>query len=95
MKDRLEGILLGSLGVLAFSITLPATRFVVPQLGAAFIGFGRGAVAGALALLVVLIMREPLPPRQYWSGLAIVVAGRHHRLPVVLRDRAAHAAERA
>jgi drug/metabolite transporter (DMT)-like permease len=75
MKDRLEGILLGALGVLAFSLTLPATRFVVPQLGAPFVGFGRGAVAGTVALLVVLVMREPLPPRQYWSGLAIVALG--------------------
>lgn len=75
MKTRIEGILLGLLAVLAFSVTLPATRLAVPELGAAFIGFGRGAVAGLLALIVVLVLREPLPDRRHWKGIAIVSLG--------------------
>jgi drug/metabolite transporter (DMT)-like permease len=75
MKIRLEGILLGLLSVLAFSVTLPATRIAVPELGAAFVGVGRGAVAGLIALLVVLVLREPLPERRYWKGIAIVALG--------------------
>ncbi len=67
--------MLGLLGVLAFSVTLPATRLAVPQLGAAFVGCGRGVVAGLLALLVVLVLREPLPDRRYWKGIAIVSLG--------------------
>jgi len=68
-------MLLGMVGVLAFSITLPATRVAVPQLGAPFVGFGRGLVAGLLALLVALVMRERLPDRRYWKGIAIVSFG--------------------
>jgi len=75
MRNRVEGIVLGLLGVLAFSVTLPATRLAVPQLGAAFVGCGRGVVAGLLALLVVLVLREPLPDRRYWKGIAIVSLG--------------------
>jgi drug/metabolite transporter (DMT)-like permease len=75
MRNRIEGILLGMVGVLAFSITLPATRVAVPQLGAAFVGFGRGFVAGLLALLVALVMREPVPDRRHWKGIAIVSLG--------------------
>jgi len=75
MTQRTEGILLGLLAVLAFSVTLPATRYAVPELGPLFIGFGRGAVAGVLALLTALALREPLPPRRYWPGIALVSLG--------------------
>jgi drug/metabolite transporter (DMT)-like permease len=75
MKKQLEGILLGLLGVVAFSVTLPATRFAVPELGPAFLGFGRGATAGLLALATVLVLRIPFPERRYWKGLAIVSLG--------------------
>jgi drug/metabolite transporter (DMT)-like permease len=68
-------MLFGLVGVLAFSVTLPATRTAVPELGPLFIGVGRGAVAGVLALLTVLVMREPLPARRYWRGLALVSLG--------------------
>jgi len=68
-------MLLGLLGVLAFSVTLPATRAAVPELGALFIGVGRGAVAGLLALLTVLALHEPLPARRHWRGLALVSLG--------------------
>lgn len=75
MSTRIEGIFLGLLAVVAFSITLPATRFAVPELGAAFIGVGRGLVAGLLALAVVVALREPIPDRRHWKGLALVSAG--------------------
>jgi drug/metabolite transporter (DMT)-like permease len=68
-------MLLGLVGVLAFSVTLPATRTAVPELGPLFIGVGRGAVAGLLALLTVFVLREPLPARRHWPGLALVSLG--------------------
>jgi drug/metabolite transporter (DMT)-like permease len=68
-------MLFGLVGVLAFSVTLPATRTAVPELGPLFIGVGRGAVAGLLALLTVLVLREPLPARRHWRGLALVSLG--------------------
>ncbi|MBV8170911.1 MAG: DMT family transporter [Candidatus Eremiobacteraeota bacterium] len=75
MKERVEGILLALLGVLIFSVTLPATRSAVPQLGPEFIGFGRGVVAGLIAIAVVLVTRDKIPERKYWKGLAIVALG--------------------
>jgi drug/metabolite transporter (DMT)-like permease len=68
-------MLFGLVGVLAFSVTLPATRAAVPELGPLFVGVGRGAVAGLLALLTVLVLREPLPARRHWMGLAFVSLG--------------------
>lgn len=66
---------MGGLGVLSFSITLPVTRIAVPLLGGTFVGLGRAVVAGILALLVLLIRREPLPARRHWFGLLLVAIG--------------------
>ena len=49
--DRVtSGIALGALGVLAFSLTLPVTRYSVASLDPWFMSFGRAAVAGVLAI---------------------------------------------
>lgn len=47
-------MLLGLLGVLVFSLTLPATRRAVQEMPAAVVGLGRAVPAGLLALAVVL-----------------------------------------
>lgn len=75
MSKQAQGILLASIGVMAFSVTLPTTRFAVPELGPAFVGFGRGATAGLLALATVIALRIPAPERRHWMGLAIVSLG--------------------
>ena len=70
-----EGTLLGLLGVLAFSLTLPATRAAVPELGGTFVGLGRALVAAALAAMLLLARRERLPERRHWPSLALVALG--------------------
>jgi drug/metabolite transporter (DMT)-like permease len=37
-----------------------------------FIGFGRGALAGLLALITLLVTRQPLPDRRHWKSLAVI-----------------------
>jgi drug/metabolite transporter (DMT)-like permease len=73
-RDR-AGLLFGALGVLSFSMTLPATRVAVQELDGTAVGLGRALVAAALAALVLAVRREPLPGRQHLWGLAIVGAG--------------------
>ena len=70
-----DGFVLGALGVLAFSFTLPATRVAVGQLDSTVVGLGRALVAAALAALVLVVRREPLPPRPLWGRIGIVAAG--------------------
>ncbi|WP_224244958.1 EamA family transporter [Hyalangium gracile] len=70
-----EGILLGVLAVIAFSLSLPATRVAVPELGATLVGLGRAVVAAGLAGALLLIRRERLPERRYWPRLALVAGG--------------------
>ena len=69
------GLLYGFLGVLSFSLTLPATRAAVIELVPLFVGLGRGLVAAAFAAVVLRITRQPLPAPQQLRSLFIVAAG--------------------
>lgn len=70
-----RGLLWGLLGVAAFSLTLPATRAAVPELGVAFVFLGRVTGAGTAAALILLIARQPLPQRGDWPGLIVTSLG--------------------
>ncbi|HEY3254775.1 MAG TPA: DMT family transporter, partial [Polyangiaceae bacterium] len=63
------------LGVLCFSLTVPATRAAVPELGALLVGAGRSVIAGGLALLVLAARRERLPAKTDLKSLALVALG--------------------
>lgn len=72
------GLLLGLLGVLAFSLTLPMTRFAVAELDPWFLAFGRMAIAGVLAAAWLAATQAPRPTRSdlvllAWSALGIVI----------------------
>jgi drug/metabolite transporter (DMT)-like permease len=54
-----SGIALGALGVLAFSLTLPVTRYSVASLDPWFMSFGRAAVAGVLAIGYLVLSGLP------------------------------------
>jgi drug/metabolite transporter (DMT)-like permease len=58
--------------MLGFSGTVPATRVAAPVLGGWLVGLGRALVAAMLAALVLLWLRERIPPwRQSWRLLGI------------------------
>ncbi len=68
----------GGLGVLAFSVSLPATRVAVEDLHPAIVGFGRALVAAVLAAALLRWRREPFPdradvPRVLLTGLGVVI----------------------
>lgn len=65
----------GFLGVLGFSLTLPATRAAVAELDPNIVGLGRAIVASILAMTVLWLTRQPLPDRKHWASLVIVAAG--------------------
>jgi drug/metabolite transporter (DMT)-like permease len=69
------GLAYGFLGVLVFSLTLPATRLAVADLDSTFVGLGRAIVASTLAALLLKITRQPLPARRYLPSLLVVAAG--------------------
>jgi drug/metabolite transporter (DMT)-like permease len=69
------GLALGALGILAFSFSLPATKLAVADLDPWFVAFGRAAVAGLLAVAVVVLGRAPRPSAAQWRGLVLVALG--------------------
>lgn len=74
-KRDLEGTLYALLGVVAFSMSLVATRIAVPELGGVFVGLGRALVAAMLAGAVLLARGERLPERRHWLGLSLTALG--------------------
>jgi drug/metabolite transporter (DMT)-like permease len=69
------GITLGTVGVLGFSFSLPATRLAVAGLDPWLVAFGRAVVAGALALGYLAASRAPRPTRVQWRRLCVVALG--------------------
>ncbi|MED3561335.1 DMT family transporter [Bacillus xiapuensis] len=68
------GILLGLVGVICFSLTLPCTRVAVAYFGTTVVGLGRTVVAAILVAGVLIIRKEKLPsPRQFISLLIVAV----------------------
>jgi len=69
------GLTLGALGVLAFSMSLPATRVTVQQLDPWFVAFGRAVGAALLAGAYLRITGAARPTRGQWWRLSIVALG--------------------
>ena len=65
----------GFLGVLIFSLTLPATRIAVSGFDPVFVGLGRAIVAAGLSLILLVITRETIPPLRFLPQFSIVVVG--------------------
>jgi len=73
--DERLGLALGLVATLLFSLTLPATRAAVPELGAIGVGIGRTVVAAVPAALYLVLVRAPLPRRADRIPLAIASLG--------------------
>lgn len=75
MKTELSGYVSGFLGMLGFSLTLPATRIAVSELDPVFVGLGRAVVAAGLSIIVLLITRQSFPSKRFLPQYGIVAAG--------------------
>jgi drug/metabolite transporter (DMT)-like permease len=65
----------GAAGVVAFSLTFPATRLALPAFGPVVTGLGRAVIAAGIAGLALLVARAPLPRRRQWARIAVVSCG--------------------
>jgi len=70
-----RGILWGAIGVVLFSLSLPAMRVAVEDLDATFVGLGRALVAAVLAGALLAVRPEPLPDRRDLPRFALVGLG--------------------
>jgi len=63
------------LGVVGFSLTLPATRLAVAELDPTFVGLGRAIIAAALAGISLAMARAPRPVGMQWLRLGVTAIG--------------------
>ncbi len=70
-----RGLFWGAVGVVLFSLSLPAMRVAVDDLDATFVGLGRALVAAVLAAALLAIRREPMPDRRDLPRFALVGIG--------------------
>ncbi len=75
MSNESKGMILGFLGVVAFGLTLPATRFVVPYFDPIFIGLGRAVIASVIAAFILLATKQSKPTRKQLIQLSVVALG--------------------
>jgi drug/metabolite transporter (DMT)-like permease len=64
-----------ALGVLAFSITFPATVLAERSFDPLVVGAGRSVISAVIAAVCLLAFRAPFPDRRAWPGLIAVALG--------------------
>jgi len=77
VNPQTSGLLLGAIGVLIFSLTIPMTRIAMAAhtLSPWFVWSGRAVLAAAAAIIYLLVTRASLPPRKAWLPLLGAVVG--------------------
>ncbi|TSI06230.1 DMT family transporter [Lysinibacillus sp. BW-2-10] len=76
MENNIKrGMLLGLLGIVCFSLTLPATSIAVPYFGATIVGLGRTVIAAIIVSIIFIIKKESLPNKTQVKSLMIVTVG--------------------
>ncbi len=73
MTNATRGLINGFIGILIFSASLPATRVAIQQFDPVFLTVARAAIAGALALGLLLAFREKRPARADVAPLALLL----------------------
>ncbi len=74
-SDRATGLAWAALGVVAFSLTFPATTLAERGFDPYVVGAGRSVAAALIAGVCLLAVRAPLPTRAAWPGLVAVAGG--------------------
>lgn len=70
-----QSTIFGTLGVLGFSLTLPATRLAVAELDPTFVGLGRAIIAAVIAGIALATARAPRPVGMQWPRLGGTAIG--------------------
>lgn len=96
-RDRWIGLALALIGVVGFSFSLPWTQLALESFNPFLTAFGRAAVAGLLALIVLLAARVRFPGREFLRPLIVTALGAVFGWPILIalaleRTTSAHAA---
>lgn len=72
--SELAGLVAGFTGVVIFGLTLPMTQFALDGFDVYAVGIGRAIPAALLAGVILLLSKQPIPPRRYWIQILIAAA---------------------
>jgi drug/metabolite transporter (DMT)-like permease len=75
VNKETKGMLIGFVGILIFSLTLPVTKIAILSFDPYFIAFGRATLAGALALAYLVIFKEPMLAKADIGKLVVIALG--------------------
>ncbi len=75
ISDHRLSTLFGLLGIVGFSLTLPATRLAVAGLDPTFVGLGRALVAALIAGIALAVSNSPRPVGMQWLRLGGTASG--------------------
>ncbi|MDI2588545.1 DMT family transporter [Psychrobacillus sp. NEAU-3TGS] len=76
MENNIKrGMVLGFIGIVCFSLTLPATSIAVPYFGEIIVGLGRTVIAAIIVGTIFIIKKQSLPNKRQFMSLVIVAIG--------------------
>ena len=75
MNKETKGMLIGFIGILIFSLTLPVSKIAVLSFSPYFIAFGRAALAGMVALAYLIYKKEALPSKVDFGKFIVISLG--------------------
>jgi drug/metabolite transporter (DMT)-like permease len=78
-----KGMLIGFIGILIFSLTLPVTKIAVLSFNTYFIAFGRAALAGIFALAYLVLKKESAPSKSDFVKFAVIALGIVFGFPIL------------
>lgn len=78
-----KGMLIGFIGILIFSLTLPVTKIAVLSFNPYFIAFGRAALAGMFALAYLVIKKETAPTKVDFVKFVVIALGIVFGFPIL------------
>ena len=75
MNKETKGMLIGFIGILIFSLTLPVSKIAVLSFNPYFIAFGRASLAGLVALAYLAYKKESLPSKIDFGKYVVIALG--------------------
>jgi drug/metabolite transporter (DMT)-like permease len=83
VNKETKGMLIGFVGILIFSLTLPVTKLAILNFSPYFIAFGRATLAGAVALAYLVIKHEPMMAKADIGKFVVIALGVVFGFPIL------------
>ena len=75
VNKETKGMLIGFIGILIFSLTLPVSKIAVLSFNPYFIAFGRASLAGLVALAYLSYKKEKMPSKVDFVKFVVIALG--------------------